>query len=657
MDGDAIGGTVNLVTRRAPLDREATATLTAGYNEIVRDSIGSADFTFGGRLRDTDRLSILLSGSLRETQRGTDGVEPEYDGGFLEELDLRDYRRDRQRIGSAIALDYEISNRSHLSIRGIGNRFTDNEIRRRKRERLDKDRIEREVRSLEQVQDISSAQLSAQTLRGNRLLEYRLLWSRSEENQPGRTDSVFVQKNVLFDSNVTPDSIAPNNIRANPLNEDIGLFFFNQLTIEDRFVSEQDLVGAVDLTNSFFKNSNLSGNWKVGAKLRFKDKHRDTDVFNGQIEKIPLTDVLADFESETPFFGGRYDLGLVQDANEILRLAALFPRQKELKDDREDYGAEENTQALYGMVELNSSRLTFVGGMRFENTENTFDAFELLRDEGTLAPLRVDRAYRQLLPMVHLRYQLSSTSNLRAALTRTLARPNLSDQAPTLFQEDDQRDRGNPDLRVTKSWNFDLQVDRYFSSTGALSVGIFYKRLTDNVFDFRFEEFEDGITYQVKQPQNGGGADLFGLEAAVQRKLQMLPEPLKGLGFSFNYTWSNSSAIYPERPNAKLQGQAQHIGNFGVDYEKAGFSGHLLFNYQSNYLDAISGSRATDEIVDDHLQLDLSATCRLSQQFSLSLNIVNLTNEPFRIYQGTPDRPIEEEVYSWWATLGLRWSV
>jgi hypothetical protein len=42
---------------------------------------------------------------------------------------------------------------------------------------------------------------------------------------------------------------------------------------------------------------------------------------------------------------------------------------------------------------------------------------------------------------------------------------------------------------------------------------------------------------------------------------------------------------------------------------------------------------------------------------ALTLELVNLTNEPFRRYLGTSNRPVQEEYYSWWGMLGLKWSL
>ena len=56
-------------------------------------------------------------------------------------------------------------------------------------------------------------------------------------------------------------------------------------------------------------------------------------------------------------------------------------------------------------------------------------------------------------------------------------------------------------------------------------------------------------------------------------------------------------------------------------------------------------------------QLDFSATWRFSDMWSLSLNLNNLTDEPYRVYEGSPNRPIQEEIYGWWGTIGLKFDM
>ncbi len=106
-----------------------------------------------------------------------------------------------------------------------------------------------------------------------------------------------------------------------------------------------------------------------------------------------------------------------------------------------------------------------------------------------------------------------------------------------------------------------------------------------------------------------------------------------------------------------LQGQSEHIGNIALVYEKYGFSGRLSYNYNGKSILEIGGDSAEDIWVDDHQQLDFLGRIQVSKKISLVLELINLTDEPYRVFEGTPDRPRQEEYYSWWGVLGVRFDL
>jgi TonB-dependent receptor len=310
------------------------------------------------------------------------------------------------------------------------------------------------------------------------------------------------------------------------------------------------------------------------------------------------------------------------------------------------------------MVELElGADMTLLGGLRVENTKTEYEAFELeVDEEGDPVALRRvegENDYTEILPMAHLKWRLDDQTNLRFAATRTLARPNFIDVAPyqLILREDEEIERGNPDLDVTTSWNLDVLAEHYFEPVGILSGGIFYKKLEDNIFTFRTEEEFDGDEFDVTQKQNGDSAEILGAEVALQRRFE------SGFGIFFNFTYVDSEASYPDREAQRLQGQASQVGNLALSYERGRFSGRASLNYHDEYVFEIGEDPEEDLYLDEQLQLDFSATFRFSEMWSLSLNLNNLTDEPYRVYEGSPDRPIQEEIYSWWGTIGLKFDL
>jgi outer membrane receptor protein involved in Fe transport len=123
-----------------------------------------------------------------------------------------------------------------------------------------------------------------------------------------------------------------------------------------------------------------------------------------------------------------------------------------------------------------------------------YTGYEVLYDDGgdyvSTKALTGSDTYTQVLPGFHVRFGLTDDTSLRAAYTRTIARPNYEDLVPyqLVFQEDSEIERGNSSLKPTTSDNLDLLVERYFKSIGVVSGGVFYKRLNDYIFPFRFTQ-------------------------------------------------------------------------------------------------------------------------------------------------------------------------
>jgi TonB-dependent receptor len=662
MDGDAIGGAVNLVTKRAPDQRRLSATVAFGHNDLTEDDILNGNFAFGQRYGEDSRIGVLVAGSYYDTDRGSDNFEPEYDDGELAVLDLRDYVITRERYGVTASFDFKKSESTTWFARYLWNEYRDTEIRRAMVNVVEDGEISREIKDRLQQSKITSITFGADSQLGtSNILDYRVAFNRAREETPGEVESAFVQEDVEFAPNVSPDSIDPDNIQANPLNQDLDEFELDEISLNPKEAEEEDVVGAVNFAHAFYRDAAFSGRLKFGAKARFKEKEQNSDLFVFDPEEdYAMVDFLSGFRSQTPFVDGRYDNGLFADPAAIRRLLAngAFEEERDLEDDLADFKAQEDTLAAYGMVELDlGDDKVFLAGVRAENTATEYDAFELEVDEEgdpvALRPVSGDNDYTEILPMVHFRMQLDERTNLRAALTRTLARPNFIDLAPyqLILREDEEIERGNPDLDVTTAWNLDLLAERYFEPVGLLSGGVFYKRLEDNVFTFRTEELFEGDEFDVTTKRNGDEATILGGEIAFQRRWE------GGFGVFFNFTYIDSEASYPDREQARLQGQAEQVGNLALSFERGRFSIRGSLNYHDEYVFEIGEEAAEDLFLDEQLQLDFTTTFRFNDRFSLALQLNNLTDEPYRVYEGSSDRPIQEEYYGWWGTLGLKFDL
>lgn len=680
MDADSIGGSVNLVTKGAPSKTRFSLTAGLGYNKIANDYLQTFNGTIGHRFFG-DKLGVLFAGSSLNTNRGSENFEVEYDDGELDDLQLRDYTINRKRWGVNPSLDYRFSDTSRIFIKGIYNQFDDQEYRRRTRYRLGNGRIERELKDRFEGQTIYQLSFGGDHLLPNFMtIDYGISYAFADEEEPNRLDTTFRQKKVNFAPNVSPDSIDPNNIQANPLNEDLSKYEFDDAVMENNITNERDFRVKFNASMPLSTTSGFAGILKFGVKNKFKKKFRNNDatIYEFDGNDPVFTQVLdSDFEIGT-FLNGRYNPGTAfvdPTAARSFLNDANIEFEKDFEGDAADYRARENVFAAYILTQLNfGEKFTLVPGFRYERTDVKYTGTEILFDEDGDFLSRNDipgeNTFNNYLGSIHAKYRITENTNFRAAFTQTLARPNFRDLTPfqLILEEDLELERGNPFLVPTTSNNFDVMFEHYLSSVGIISGGFFYKNLKNYIFPFTFEEDRPiggptgpVETFDIIEPRNGESAKLYGFELAFQNRFTFLPGPLEGLGVYANYTYVNSEAILPGEDltspgrESALPGQAKNVANFALSYEKYGFSGRASWHYRDLYLSEVSSDPLRDIFIDKHLQFDVNMSQKITKNIRVFAEFLNLTNEPFRRYEGTKDRPVQEEYYRWWATFGIKY--
>ena len=133
MDAEAIGGSVDLVTKKAPETMLFSAEVAGGYSPIRDDPSGSGSLTWGTRTGD-GRVGFLASGSYSRRDFGSDDLEPAFDLGdpgpsddVLEELGVRHYSMYRERVGVTANVDFRLNEGSNLFVSGLYSQLDDDE--------------------------------------------------------------------------------------------------------------------------------------------------------------------------------------------------------------------------------------------------------------------------------------------------------------------------------------------------------------------------------------------------------------------------------------------------------------------------------------------------------------------------------------------------
>jgi TonB-dependent receptor len=137
LDGNAVGGNINIVTRSAFDSAEPFAVISAraGYNEKSSRNPYGASVTWGSTLGPNDEWGLVLAGSYYIKRYDSDLAEGQgwvefAPGDFAPENErLFDYDIERERIGINANLEYRPNDTTLWYFRSIFNEFTDEEAR------------------------------------------------------------------------------------------------------------------------------------------------------------------------------------------------------------------------------------------------------------------------------------------------------------------------------------------------------------------------------------------------------------------------------------------------------------------------------------------------------------------------------------------------
>ena len=692
MDGDAIGGSVNLNTLAATRSgRTLKVTLAPGYNNQNQDLSpfgGIAAVTYGDRVSD-GKLGFLVSGSYQNANRASNNNEMEYDEGDIDALELRDYELNRERAGLVTSLDYQFNNQSKVFLNTAFNYFTDTEYRRAFI--AEADVMARELKDRLEKQKIFSLSGGGQHALSDKWeVDYMASYSYADQYTPYDRNVVFEQ---AYEDPITEEDIEFVTFdRADPDYPQFGVnsagttlgagaysydnFEFDEYEQSSESTSDENLTARLNLKMNYYLGQ-VAGDLKFGGLFRTKDKETTPRVrLYGYDGDFLYSDVQGDFEDDD-FLDNNYQngIGFFPDPDLLKSFYRDNRSSFELEDEdsiadseSETYNANEDTYAGYLMTNLRRDKLSGLIGFRYEFTSVDYNANLVEFDaNGNLLPVTSTSGtndYNFFLPMVHLTYSVNPLVNIRAAWTNSFAKPNYFDLAPyrIVSREDEEIELGNPELDATTSMNLDLMAEYYFNSVGVLSAGVFYKDISDFIY-IRNYEFTgsqyDG--YEATQPVNGSSADLVGFELNLQQQLTFLPGFLSGFGVYGNYTysWSEAELINSDGQTrtVSLPGQAENTGNFALSYERSGFSGRVSLSYAGAFIDELRDEEGNDRIYDEHVQIDLSASQRINQNFTIFLELINLTNEPLRYYNGVSNRPEQQEFYSFWGNLGVKFEL
>ncbi|MEC5145606.1 TonB-dependent receptor [Chitinophaga sp. 212800010-3] len=666
MEGDAIGGTMNLVMKSAPDHFMLNASLAGGYSTLFSDrpfsafdhagmkspspaeihgngyTATAADFrlnhfhyhdksspvnttaglTIGNRFFNK-KLGVIVSASYQNFFRGSNtqtiipsantNIIPQPTTLMITDVLDREYSTQTNRIALHNKIDYVFNDRNTISLYNFyvhqneyQTRYTNDTTFGTNSSAVQKS-VDVEYRSRWQIQDIYNATLhGAHQLSNQVSFDWSGVYSIAKSNVPDMASYDF-NSNVLFDG------------KGNATGADSSTYGMSVRHIWQRN-SDKDWAGYANLTYRpfiFNQEIELDG----GGLYRYKTRdnyYNDYSLkpFYGSTQAFHTIDTLS--------------LAFNPTQNGSGSVSALTPNS---------YTAHEKIAAGYIQARfLLLKALQVIGGVRVENTQQDFTTVMPAEFSGKNGTIR----YTDVLPSIHFKYMLDSKENIRLSYFKSISRPGFGELVPYSIPGEQFTEMGNPYLKHVRADNIDARYELFPGGSDQLLLGGFYKQLQNPIEYFVINQ--GGPSNLNIQAQNTDKATNFGFEAVYTKFFGKF-------GVSANYTYTHSEVTTPkttkyyDKVSAQtltgtttqtrpLQGQADHVGNASLLYKnpKIGLDMQLAFSYTGKRIAQVSSWYGLDIWQKPYTQLDFSLEKSLSKHFFFYTKINNITNSANRLY-------------------------
>ena len=670
MEGDAVGGAVNMVMKDAPHRRQITVNVSAGYNALFLDrdfysfdvksvarqspyeAYGEsypakardfsetvikmqsgnapaslfAGFSYGDRLFG-NKLGVMLAGSFQNGYRGSNSLY--YSNGtatsdasnlpILTSKHDRTYSERQTRYGIHAQLDYRFSARHKLQWYNAHMDFTNAQVRDIVKTELSYGYNPAEGNynlGFDTRFRLTHQQITSSTLKGTHYflggealkMDWSAVYSKAFNEIPDNS-SVYTSASVR-EGTMNMVSVVTTPAGAERRWE------HNHDTDWAGYANMQYTVNIYDTKVDFY------------AGGMYRDKQR-SNFFNNYL--------FVPHDEDKTSMNNNLIKGV--DWNDYSEIRFRVHNPHGSTGNQLNYDASEKIAAAYGQAKMQTNRLQFTLGVRIENTEQGYNlkhAIEGVQNEG-------NQKYTDFLPSLHARYSPWENNNIRASYYKSLNRPGFFEIVPYKIINEEYTERGNPDLKHTVAHNVDFRYEYFPRYSEQVMVGLFYKRLQNPIEYGIFAEGQ-GTYYS---PANFGNADNFGVEIDVTKYFH-------SFGIKANYTFTQSrittdklfnyanpdpastetilvKTVQQTRP---LYGQAAHTANFSLLYKdtKYGWDAQLAFSCTGDRLYAVSRYLDNDIWQSGFLQADVS----IEKYFKIGITVFakasNLFNTPMMLY-------------------------
>jgi TonB-dependent receptor len=628
MDGDGIGGSVNIVTKTA--GERPTVAFSGGGGTSAIDggrNLWQTSGTVGKRFGQDKRWGVLVGGSYDWNGRGIDDIEPVPDVAtfpdgstqrYFDTQDMRQYVYNRSRWGFTGSADYKLGEGSDIYIRGIYSDFkdfgskwvytlTDNTpgITLLNSNGCSSGTCGAGVPAFSTSNRVPDFSIGSLLLGGKHVFATSwFAWdasvSRAQQVHSGGDEGADFAVNSTFNTlypNGSTCQFSPAltthvyipQWTPNCFNEAYVPANYDLLDVNTSFGKSPQL--NLQFTGAYAKTYHIGSHLstiEVGGKFRnahkFDDSYTPDYTANGS---LPMTQFLGSYFNNN-YYSGNYQAGPTTNWNSIVNylnsnMGAFTLASGGPGPQPQNFDYVEKVSAGFVMNTIDFNKIRIVAGVRIEGTNlTTFTpAFD---DTGAfLSDTKLTGSYVTVLPSASVRFDLGHDTDLRVVYSRALSRPDPQDIAQalsvTLHQTPDSVSFGNPNLKAETANNYDVLMEHYLKPFGMIQGGFFYKQLYDPIVTQ--SELKQNYTpvpgnplypvqeWMVSQPVNAGSGWLAGFECAYLQNFTSLPGALGGLGLTANYSYTNSQASgLPGRSDSpRLLRQAPNTFNISPTYD------------------------------------------------------------------------------------------
>ena len=315
------------------------------------------------------------------------------------------------------------------------------------------------------------------------------------------------------------------------------------------------------------------------------------------------------------------------------------------------YEADLNTFASFALLKWQLNSNLFVNtGIRVEDFEqNVF-----YKDPVTIEDARgtIDEFF--VLPSLDIKYVLTEKANLRFAASKTVTLPLFTETAPFLDEDVNEFTIGNPDLKNSDNYNFDVKYEYFIRKGELFSVTAFGKYLEEPIEKIRIASANNNNSFV-----NSDNAKIFGGEIEYRQNLNNIFSSeedeglLSNLSLGLNATVMYSkvvidptvtvlnAAIAPTNLERQLQGASPYIFNADINFAKEigkhNMSSTLDFNYFGDRIYSAGGNGVGDIFEKGFATLNFNFKDTINEHWEVSLSAKNILNPTIDRYQDQQD--------------------